>query len=212
MEDTEANNTDAGKSTLEPLLHEQFLEARGRKERRSEHTCSDQSLMSCAEKSLRLKPELRRQFWGSIFSPFLASAPWPSSVAGFRFLDSLEHSLERTYSAHKIPEGCPFARPCFGVPKSHGNQLRAKVPAQHRRFPPSATTMALPNNTLPKKHGCDNHTHTCSDSAKKTLRDCTVLPSRARILAEISGQPYTSSRGQNWAPKQRSKLDPPLKR
>ena len=128
MEDTEANNTDAGKSTLEPLLHEQFLEARGRKERRSEHTCSDQSLMSCAEKSLRLKPELRRQFWGSIFSPFLASAPWPSSVAGFRFLDSLEHSLERTYSAHKIPEGCPFARPCFGVPKSHGNQLRAKVP------------------------------------------------------------------------------------
>ena len=40
MEDTEANNTDAGKSTLEPLLHEQFLEARGRKERKSEHrTC-----------------------------------------------------------------------------------------------------------------------------------------------------------------------------
>ena len=33
MEDTEANNTDAGKSALEPLLREQFLEARGRKER-----------------------------------------------------------------------------------------------------------------------------------------------------------------------------------
>ena len=51
MEDTEASNTDAGKPILEPLLHEQFLEARGRKERRSEHTCSDQSLVSCAEKA-----------------------------------------------------------------------------------------------------------------------------------------------------------------
>ena len=50
MEDTEANNTDAGKSTLEPLLCKQFLEARGRKEHRLEHTCSDQSLMSCAKK------------------------------------------------------------------------------------------------------------------------------------------------------------------
>ena len=33
-------------------------------------------------KSLHLKPELRRQFWRSIFlSTFLASTPWPSSVA-----------------------------------------------------------------------------------------------------------------------------------
>ena len=93
--------------------------------------------MNCAEKACALKPELRHQFWGSIFSTFLALAPWLSSVAGCRF-------TRTAYSAHKRPEGCPFARPLFW-----GAKITRK-PASYRRFPPSATTMALPNNTCPK--------------------------------------------------------------
>ena len=53
--------TDAGKSTLEPLLHKQFLEARGRKERRLEHLLRPIAYV-LRRKSLRMKPELRRQF------------------------------------------------------------------------------------------------------------------------------------------------------
>ena len=54
MEDTEANNTDAGKSALEPLLREQFLKPED--EKSADQNTLAQTHRSClAQKKLALE-------------------------------------------------------------------------------------------------------------------------------------------------------------
>ena len=55
MKNTEANNTDAGKSTLEPLPHEQFLEAREPKKSADQNTLAQTNRSCLAQKKLALE-------------------------------------------------------------------------------------------------------------------------------------------------------------
>ena len=64
-----SSKTDAGKSTLEPLPHAQVLEARTKKAQIRTHLLRPIAY-TLRRKSLRLKPELRRQFRSRFLAHF----------------------------------------------------------------------------------------------------------------------------------------------